>query len=57
MPQLTAIMTVPKMSQLRLGINVGIVLKTDQRSGRLTSGSISEVCPARSRSERLLVPS
>ncbi len=36
-------MTVPKMSQLRPGIGVNIVLKVDQRSGRLTSGSISEV--------------
>ena len=36
-------MTVPKMSQLRPGVGVNIVLKADQRSGRLTSGSISEV--------------
>ena len=42
-PQLTPIMTVPKMSQLRPGVGVNIVLKADQRSGRLTSGSISEV--------------
>ena len=37
------IMTVPKMSQLRPGVGVNIVLKADQCSGRLTSGSISEV--------------
>ena len=36
-------MTVPKMSQLRPGIGVNIILKADQRSGRLTGGSISEV--------------
>lgn len=41
-------MTVPKISQLRPGMGVNVVLKADQRSGRLTSGSISEVdfaCP------------
>lgn len=36
-------MSVPKMSQLRPGVGVNVVLKADQRSGRLTSGSISEV--------------
>ena len=36
-------MTVPKMSQLRPGVGVNMVLKADQRSSRLTSGSISEV--------------
>lgn len=36
-------MAVPKMSQLRPGVRVNMVLKADQRSGRLTSGSISEV--------------
>ncbi len=41
--QLIPNMTVPKMSQLRPGVGVNVVLKADQRSGRLTSGSISEV--------------
>lgn len=60
-------MTVPKMSQLQPGVNVNIVLKADQRSGRLTSGSVSEVDFAYSgpfasrqpyyRSKRLLGPS
>ena len=36
-------MAVPKTSQLRPGVGVNIVLKADQRSGRLTGGSISEV--------------
>lgn len=36
-------MAVPEMSQLRPGVGVNMVLKADQRSGRLTSGSISEV--------------
>lgn len=36
-------MGVPKMSQLRPGIGVNVVLKADQRSGRLTTGSVFEV--------------
>lgn len=36
-------MAVPKMSQLRIGLSVDIVLKSDQRSGRLTTGLISEI--------------
>ena len=36
-------MAVPKTSQLRSGVGVNIVLKADQRSGRLVGGSISEV--------------
>ncbi|KAK4692219.1 hypothetical protein P7C71_g4940, partial [Lecanoromycetidae sp. Uapishka_2] len=36
-------MAVPKMSQLRPGIGVNIVLKADQRSGKLTTGQISEI--------------
>ena len=36
-------MTVPEMAQLQPGVEVNIVLKADQRSGRLTGGSISEV--------------
>ena len=43
MLQFTPIMPVPKMSQLKPGVGVNVVLKVDQRSGRLTSGSISEV--------------
>ena len=35
-------MTVPKMSQLQRGVNVNIVLKADQRSGKLTTGQVSE---------------
>ena len=57
-------MAVPKMSQLRPGVRVNMVLKTDQRSGRLTTGSISEVpspTPLKSwkvfyKSKRLLIP-
>ena len=40
---LALVMAVPKTSQLRPGVGVNIVLKADQRSGRLTGGSISEV--------------
>ena len=36
-------MTVPKISQLNPGITVNIVLKADQRPGRLTTGTISEI--------------
>jgi uncharacterized repeat protein (TIGR03833 family) len=36
-------MTVPKMSQLRKGIGVRIVLKADQRTGKLTVGRISDI--------------
>lgn len=53
-PRLAPIMTVPKMSQLRPGVGVNIVLKADQRSGKLTSGSISEVNFANSGQEDFL---
>jgi uncharacterized repeat protein (TIGR03833 family) len=36
-------MPVPKMSQLRKGVGVRIVLKVDQRTGRLTTGKISDI--------------
>ena len=36
-------MTVPKMSQLRPGVQVNVVLKAHQRSGKLTTGEISEI--------------
>lgn len=36
-------MTVPKMSQLRPGVQVNVVLKAHQRSGKLTTGQISEI--------------
>ena len=36
-------MPVPKMSQLRKGVSVRIVLKADQRTGRLTTGNISDI--------------
>ena len=36
-------MPVPKMSQLRKGVGVGIVLKADQRTGKLTTGRISDI--------------
>lgn len=34
---------VPKYSQLRPGVGVNIIIKKDQPTGRLTSGSISEI--------------
>lgn len=36
-------MGVPKMSQLRKGLGVNIVLKADQRTGRLTRGNIADI--------------
>lgn len=36
-------MGVPKMSQLRKGVSVNIVLKADQRTGKLTTGSIAGI--------------
>lgn len=36
-------MAVPRMIELRPGINVNIVLKADQRTGKLTSGQISDI--------------
>ena len=36
-------MAVPKMSQLRPGVMVNVVLKTHQQSGKLTTGQISEI--------------
>ena len=36
-------MAVPKMSQLRPGVEVNVVLKAHQRSGKLTTGQISEI--------------
>jgi uncharacterized repeat protein (TIGR03833 family) len=36
-------MPVPKMSQLRKGVGVRIVLKADQRTGRLTTGNVSDI--------------
>ena len=36
-------MPVPKMSQLRKGVGVRIVLKADQRTGKLTTGKISDI--------------
>ena len=36
-------MPVPRMSQLRSGVNVNIILKADQRSGKLTTGQVSEI--------------
>ena len=36
-------MFVPKMSQLRPGIRVNVVLKADQQFGRLTTGQISDI--------------
>lgn len=35
--------SVPKMSQLRKGVGVRIVLKADQRTGKLTTGNISDI--------------
>jgi uncharacterized repeat protein (TIGR03833 family) len=36
-------MVVPKMSQLRKGVGVKVVLKADQRTGKLTTGNISDI--------------
>lgn len=36
-------MAVPQMSQLRQGVAVNIVLKADQRSGKLTNGHVSTI--------------
>ena len=36
-------MAVPRMAQLRKGVAVNVVLKADQRSGKLTTGSISNI--------------
>ena len=36
-------MVIPKMSQLRKGVAVKIVLKADQRTGKLTTGNVSEI--------------
>ena len=36
-------MTVPTMSQLQPGVQVNMVLKAHQRSGKLTTGQISEI--------------
>ena len=36
-------MAVPKMSQLQPGVQVNVVLKANQRSGKLTTGQISEI--------------
>ena len=36
-------MAVPKMSQLRPGVTVNVVLKAHQQSGKLTTGQISEI--------------
>ena len=36
-------MIVPKSCQLRSGIGVNIILKADQRSGKLTTGQVSEI--------------
>ena len=36
-------MNVPRSSQLQPGIGVNIILKADQRSGRLTTGQVSEI--------------
>ena len=36
-------MAVPKLSQLRKGVGVKIVLKADQQTGKLTTGNISDI--------------
>ncbi len=41
--QLLRTMGVPKLTELRAGVGVKIVLKADQRTGRLTTGQISEI--------------
>ena len=37
------IMTVPRQHQLHAGVSVNIVLKADQRSGKLTTGQIANI--------------
>ena len=37
------VMAIPRMSQLRQGVKVNVVLKADQRSGRLTTGHVSDI--------------
>ena len=39
----TLVMPVPRMSQLRTGLPVNIVLKADQPSGKLTTGCIADI--------------
>jgi uncharacterized repeat protein (TIGR03833 family) len=36
-------MAVPRMTEIRPGINVNIVLKADQRTGKLTRGQVSDI--------------
>ena len=36
-------MAVPRMSQLRHGVSVNVVLKADQPSGKLTTGQVSDI--------------
>lgn len=36
-------MKVPKRSDLKVGVKVAIVLKKDQRSGRLTEGVVADI--------------
>ena len=36
-------MAVPRMTELRPGVHVNIVLKADQRTGKLTGGQISDI--------------
>ena len=37
------VMAVPRISQLHQGVKVNVVLKADQRSGRLTTGHVSDI--------------
>src|ERR1700728_1668321 len=36
-------MAAPRMTEIRPGIHVNIVLKADQRTGKLTSGQVSDI--------------
>ena len=36
-------MNTPKRNQIKAGLNVAIVLKKDQRSGKLTEGSVKDI--------------
>jgi uncharacterized repeat protein (TIGR03833 family) len=40
-------MAVPRMTEIRTGIHVNIVLKADQRTGKLTSGQVSDILTRR----------
>jgi uncharacterized repeat protein (TIGR03833 family) len=48
-------MAVPRMTEIRPGINVNIVLRADQRTGKLTSGQVSDILTRGDRPRRIKV--